>query len=352
MAKKLMALLMAVLLTGAAAGCTSAQSSSGEASSSGSSSSAPADSELPPSSAKEKTEIRVAALKGPTGFGMAELMDRAEKDETANRYAFTLAGAADELTGKLLTGELDVAAVPTNLAATLYNKSEGNIQMLALNTLGVLYVVAKGTEVSSLQDLKGKTVYSTGQGSLPEFALSFILKQNGIDPEKDLTVEYLTEHSELAAKLMSSTEPMIAILPQPFVTQVTMKDESVKIALDLTEEWDRAVDGKSVLSMGCLVVRKDFAEQNKDAVNAFLDEYEQSVRYANDNPADCAKLIEAHEIFTSAALAEKAIPNCHMVFIDGDEMKQKIGDLFTVLFEANPKSIGGSLPNDDFYYAR
>ncbi len=348
--KRFLAMLMAAaMLAVSAVGCTPAQSSSEQSSNTVSEASSAA-SEV--SSTAEKTTIRVAGLKGPTGFAMVKLMEEADAKTTANNYEITLAGAADEITGKLLNGELDVAALPTNLAATLYNKSKGNIQILALNTLGVLYVLTKGTEITSVEDLKGKTVYSTGQGSLPEYALNYVLTQNGIDPAKDVSIEYLSEHSELATKMMSSDEPIIAVLPQPFVTQVMMKDDKVKIALDLTEEWDKAVDGKSVLSMGCLVVRKDFAEKNKDAVNGFLEEYKASVDFTNNNPADAAKLIEQYQIVASAAIAEKAIPNCHIVYVDGEELKSKTKDLFQVLFDANPKSIGGSLPNDDFYYQK
>ena len=351
----LAALLAAAMVAGFAAGCAPAQSSSGqqsgeEASSQAASSEAVSSEAV--SSSGEKTAIRIAGLKGPTGFGMVKLMQDAENGTAANDYTFTLAGSPDEITGKLINGELDVAALPTNLAAVLYNKTDGNIQLMALNTLGMLYIVTKGTEITSLEELKGKTVYSTGQGSLPEYALNYILTQNGIDPEKDVTVEYLSEHSELAARVLSTEEPIIAVLPQPFVTQVTVKDPSVKIALDLTEEWDKAVDGKSVLSMGCLVVRRDFAEANEDAVSAFLEEYRQSVAYTTENPAEASRLIEQYEIVASAAVAEKAIPNCHMVYLDGDEMKSKTQDLFQVLFDANPKSIGGSLPDDDFYYQK
>lgn len=357
-AKRFLALLLAAaMLTVSAAGCSPAQTSSEQASSAASeetSSVEETSSEEIESSSEtvEKTEIRIAGLKGPTGFGMVKLMDDAENGTTANDYTFTLAGAADEITGKLLNGELDIAALPTNVSATLYNKSEGNIQLLALNTLGILYIVTKGTEITSLEDLKGKTIYSTGQGALPEYAFNYILSQNGIDPETDVTVEFLSEHSELATKILSTEEPIIAVLPQPFVTQVTMKDENVTVALDLTEEWDKAVDGKSVISMGCLVVRKEFAENNKEAVNAFLEEYEASVNFANESTEEAAQLIEKYEIIGSAAMAQKAIPNCHIVYIDGDEMKSKTQDLFQVLFDANPKSIGGSLPDDDFYYQK
>lgn len=348
--KKTVSLLLAVLLIAfsfvACNNVSSPSSQASEVSSQGESSSQPAS-----SAAAEKIDISIAALNGPTGIGMAKLIDDASNGKTANNYHISLAGAPDEINAKIINGELDIAAVPTNLAAVLYNKTNGKVQMLALNTLGVLSIVTKGEEISSIADLKGKTIYATGQGSTPEYVLNYILKKNGLTPGTDVTVEYLSEHAELATKLLAG-EVSIALLPEPFVTQVQMKDKEVKIALNLTEEWDKAVEGKSVLTMGCLIARKEFIEEHPDAIAQFLTEYEASAKYANDNTADCAKLVEKSGIIASAAMAEKAIPNCNIVYVDGNEMKTKAQELFQVLFEANPKSIGGKLPDEDFFYQK
>ncbi len=297
----------------------------------------------------EKITLHIAALNGPTGIGMAKLIEDGKTGQTANHYEISLMGAPDEIVSKIATGELDIAAAPTNLAATLYHKTNGNVQLLAVNTLGVLSIVTKGEEISSFADLKGKTIYATGKGSTPEYALNYLLKANGLDPEKDVTVEYLSEHGELAAKLAAG-QVSIALLPEPFVTQVIAKDPSVSVALSLTKEWDKAVEGKSVLAMGCLIVRKDFAQKNPEALAAFLKEYEASAKFANENTAQCAQLVEKSGIMAQAALAEKAIPNCNITYIAGDEMKAKVKDFFQVLFDANPKSVGGTLPDDGFYY--
>lgn len=299
----------------------------------------------------QKTTIKVAGLNGPTGIGMVKLMADAKENKTANNYEISLVGAPEEIQGKIISGELDIAAVPTNMASILYNKTGGKVQILALNTLGVLSIVTKGEEISSVADLKGKKIYATGQGSTPEYVLNYILKQNGLDPEKDVKIEYLSEHAELATMVLSGEAP-IALLPQPFVTQVTTKDAEVKIALDLTEEWDQAVDGKSVLTMGCLVGRTEFIEQNKSAVDAFLQEYKASAEYTATNTADAAALVEQFGVMPSAAMAEKAIPHCHITYLDGAEMKAKLGDFLKVLFEANPKSVGGTLPDENFYYQK
>lgn len=343
--KRVMSLVLSGVLTaGLLAGCASSQAASSAVSSAVPA--APASSEAQ----AQKTQMKIAALKGPTGLGMVKLMSDSEAKSTSNEYTFTLASAPDEVVAKLSSGEVDVAAVPTNLAATLYNKTSGKIQLAALNTLGVLSVVTNGETVSSLQDLKGKTVYSSGQGAMPEYVLNYILKQNGLEVGKDVTVEYAAEHAELAAKVISG-EAKIAVLPEPFVTQVTTKNKDVKVALNLTQEWDKAVQNKSVLTMGSLVVRKEFAEKNKEAFDAFLKEYKASAEYANSNVKDTAALSEKYDIMP-AAVAEKAIPNCNIVYVDGADLKTKTPDFLKVLFDANPKSIGGKLPGEDFYYAQ
>ena len=298
----------------------------------------------------EKAKINVAALNGPTGMGLVELMDKNKKDEASNEYSFTLVGAPDEITGKLSSGEVDIAAVPTNLAATLYNKTNGNIQIAAINTLGVLYLVQTGDEVKKVSDLEGKKIYASGQGSTPEYALNYILKANGL--EGKVEVEYLSEHSEVVAKLASG-EASLALLPEPFVTASKAKVETLNTALDLTAEWDAACkkEGKSgVFSMGCIVVRKEFAEKNPEAMKAFLAEYQSSIDFANQNVDEAANLVAEYKIVASADLAKQALPACNIVYIAGNTMKDSLSNFFDVLFAANPASIGGKIPGDDFYY--
>jgi ABC-type nitrate/sulfonate/bicarbonate transport systems, periplasmic components len=345
--KKIISLgLSACMALSVLAGCTGpAAASSGDLASSEAVSSA-----QPSSAAAEKTTIKIAALKGPTGLGMLKLMSDNDAKTAAENYEFTIVGAPDEIVSKISKGEVDVAAVPTNLAATLYNKTEGKVQMAAVNTLGVLSILTKGEDISSIKDLKGKTIYSSGQGSTPEYALNYILSQNGLEVGKDVKVEYKAEHAELAA-LVVSGKAKIAVLPEPFVTQVTAKDKDVKIALNITDEWNKVAGGKSVLTMGCLIVRKDFVEQHKEAFDAFLKEYKESTDYTNTKVEEAAALSEKYDIMP-AAVAKKAIPNCNIVYMDGDEMKAKIPDFLNVLFTANQKSVGGKLPGDDFYYTK
>ena len=271
----------------------------------------------------------------------------------ADLMSEVMVGTADG--SLIITGLMNPQVIRTaemvNAAAVLYNKTNGNVQILALNTLGILYVVTKNADVQSLADLKGITIYSTGKGAMPEYVLDYLLAQNGLQ-SGDVTVEYLSEHSELATKLLASEEPMIAVLPQPFVTQVTMKDASIQVAVDLTEEWNRVTGGSSVLSMGCIVVNKTFAEAHPDAVDAFCKEYEASIAYTNDQPAEAAQLIEKYGLLANAAMAEKAIPACHTTYIAGAELREKLTGQFDVLYAANPASVGGALPDDAFYYSK
>lgn len=299
----------------------------------------------------EKTAIRVGALQGPTGIGMVKLMDDDAKETAKNDYTFTIAAAADEISGKLLTGELDIAAVPSNLAAVLFNKSEGEIQMLAANTLGVLYILENGNTIQSVEDLRGKTIYASGQGTVAEYAFNYVLTQNGIDPEKDITIEYKAEHAELAT-LMASGEVDLAILPVPHVTSVLTKNADVRVALDVTELWNEVSPEGSELVMGCVVVRKTFAEENPQAVQNFLEEYANSVTYVNGNVKEAAQMVETYGVMPSAAVAEKAIPDCNIVCLTGEEMKAAVNGTLQVLFDANPASVGGSMPGEDLYYTK
>lgn len=297
----------------------------------------------------EPVDIRIGGLKGPTSMGLVQLMEKAEKGEAKNNYTFTMAGSADEITPKLLKGELDMAAVPANLASVLYNNTEGKIKILAVNTLGVVYIVEKGNNIQSFEDLKGKTIYATGKGSTPEYTLRYLLSENGIDPNKDVTFEWKSEPAEVVA-LFSEMENGVAMMPQPYVTVAQTQLEDLRIAINLSEEWD-ALDNGSDLITGVMIVRKDFAEKYPEQIAAFLDEYEESINFVNTNIPEAAKLIDKYGI-VKAPVAEKAIPYCNIHFIKGREMKTSMQGYLNVLFEQNPKSIGGKLPADDFYFEK
>ncbi len=296
--------------------------------------------------------VRIAALKGPTGIGMVKLMEDAAENKTTDKYTFSLAAAPDDLVAKLTSGEVDIAALPTNLAATLYQKTNGRIKMLAINTLGVLYILENGDTVKSVADLKGKKIAATGQGATPEYALNIVLKDAGIDPAGAVT--YMAEHAELATLAIAGKEELV-MLPEPFVTTVLSKAPQFRIAINMTDAFSTAfskVEGaeKAELAQGCIAVRADFAEKNPEAVKSFLNAYEDSTKWVNDNTAEAGELTVKHSIMADAKAAAKAIPNCNIVFIDGADMKPTLEPLLKVLFEAKPQSVGGKLPDDGFYY--
>lgn len=298
--------------------------------------------------------VRVAALKGPTAMGMVQLMSEASKGSVnGNQYEFTLAASADEITPKLIQGELDIAAIPANLASVLYHNTGGDVQVIAINTLGVLYLAENGSSVQSAADLKGKTIYASGKGSIPEYALNYILSQNGIEPEKDVTIEWKSEHSECVAGILAK-EGSIAMLPQPFLTTAQMKNENIHIVLDLTEQWDSLQESSAssgTMITGVTVVRREFADENPEAVNAFLDSYKESVSFTDAEISQTAELIGQFDI-VPAAVAQQALPYCNITFIEGAELKEKLSGYLQILFDQNPKSVGGALPGDDFYYSR
>lgn len=291
--------------------------------------------------------VKIAALKGPTAMGLTYLMDNAE--ETGIPYDFTIAAAVDEISPMLIQGTTDLACVPANLASVIYNKTEGAIEVLAVNTLGVLYIAENGDEVGSLADLKGKTIYSSGQGATPEFALNYLLSSNGIDPKADVTIEWKSEHSECLANLVANPGS-VAMLPQPFLTTALAKSEDIHVAVDLNEEWEKLENGSALLT-GVIVSRKEFAETYPDVIDSFLASYGESVTYVNENISEAAQLIEKYDI-VPAAVAEKALPKCNIVCITGTEMKEKLSGYLGVLFDQLPSSVGGALPPDDFYYVK
>ncbi len=312
----------------------------------------PAETEEPtPTPADDRVEMSIGALNGPTGIGMSYLMAAHDNGETLHDYTFRLAGSPDDLVAGLTSGELDIAALPTNLAAVLYQKTNQKIQLLAVNTLGVLYVLENGDSIQTVEDLRGRTLQATGQAAVPEFAINYILQAN--DLQDEVTVDYLSEHAELAT-LAASGQADLVLLPEPFVTTVLNNAPDIRIALDLTAEWQtaqREAGSQSELAMGCLVVRADFAKDNAAALQDFLAEYEASVTKVNANPEQAGELVEQYGIMPNGKLAAKAIPNCNIVMMAGADMRPILEPFYEVLFAANPQSVGGQLPDDGFYLA-
>lgn len=293
-------------------------------------------------------DIKVAALKGPTAMGMVKLMDDSEVGKTANNYTFQIEAAADAFTAELIKGDIQIAAMPCNAAATLYNKSQGKVSVVGINTLGVLYILDNKEQVKSVSDLKGKTIYTTGKGTTPEYTLRYLLTANGINPDKDVTIEFKSEAAEVAAIMAAAKEETVVMLPQPFATTVLMKNQSVKIALDVTAEWEKTTnDGSSVVT-GVVVVNTEYYNKNKTAVEKFLEEYKTSVDYVNENVDTASELVEKYDI-TKAAVAKQAIPKCNITLITGEAAKLKISSYLKVLYDANPAAIGGKLPEEEFY---
>ena len=367
--KKLLSLLCVLSLSAALlAGCSTA-GDAGTSETPGSSST-PSEVTEPGSSQEtvDSLDVNVMALKGPTAMGMVKMMADSEpveeftdqlKEEyenvvsSGNIYHFTITSATDEVSAALAQGTTDIAAVPANLASVLYNNTEGGVQVLAINTLGVLYIVESGDTVHSVEDLRGKTIYASGKGNTPEAALNYVLTQNGIDPSTDVTIEWKSEQAECLSALMAE-ENAIAMLPQPFVTTAQTQSPDIRVALDLTEEWDKCQSGSdapSTMVTGVVVARTEFVEQHPEAVSAFLDHYKDSVDFVTGSTAEAAQLVGQYDI-VPAQVAEKALPACNITFIEGTEMQEKLSGYLSVLFEQNPQSVGGALPDEGFYYSR
>ena len=296
--------------------------------------------------------FRIAGMKGPTTMGMTKLMKDAEANNAdqayeGNIYNVEMFGTAQEINPLMIQGQLDVAAVPANVAATLYAKTKGEVQVVAVNSLGVLYMVQIGEGVQSVADLKGKTIYTTGKGTTPEYTLRHILSENGIDPDKDVTIEFKSEATEVGS-LLAAEGDMVAMLPQPYVTAVQAQNQNVKVCLDMTEEWGKISDQK--LITGVLVARKEFIEANKASFDVFLADYAASTKYVTENVDQAAAWVAEYGIVAKEPLAKKAIPQCNITCVTGEEMKALVNNYCTVLFEQNPASVGGTMPDEAFYY--
>ena len=308
---------------------------------------APQEEPTPQQPSDSRPQVNFTVLSGPTGVGAAKLISDSKDGTTINNYSVNVVAANDEVTAALINGSTDIAAVATNVAANLSVKTNGNIQVLAINTLGVLYILEKGDTVHSMADLSGKTLYATGQGANPEYALNYLLRKNDVDPSQ-VDIQWMTPQ-EVTAKMVAE-ENAICMLPVPAATGLMNKDTTVREALSLSAEWDKLDQG--ALAMGCVVVRTDYAKENPQIVEDFLSDYQASIEYMNDptQRQDAAKLVAEHGITANEAIAVKAIPQCNLTFFTGEEMHSVLEQYYQVLFEANPAAIGGSMPYDSFYY--
>ena len=300
--------------------------------------------------AEEKVTVKVGALKGATTLGLLPLEDKAANGEAGENYEFSMMTAADELLPMMIKGELDIALLPSNVASILYQKTNGGVTVIDINTLGVLYMVSGDSSVTGVEDLEGRTIYLTGKGTTPDYVLHYILSGNGMDADSDCTLEYKSEATEVAA-LLAENPDAIGLLPQPFVTAACAQNDALSVILDMNAEWEKlqGEDGSRLVT-GVTVVRNEFLQEHENAVATFMEEHQASAQSMNSDVENGAKLAVASEIIAKEPIALKAIPKCNITYIDGADMKQALSGYLEVLYEQNPESIGGALPGDDFYY--
>jgi len=292
--------------------------------------------------------IRIAAMRGPTAMGLLGLMEAQEQGNAINNYVFNLLGSPDEVPPLLIRGDVDIAAVPGNLAAVLYNRMDGDVQALAVVTLGVLHIVDTTGEINSVADLAGRTIFVSGQGATPEFALNYVLMMNGLTPDVDVNIEFRAEHAEIAA-LLETGQAEIALLPEPFVSTVMARIDGLRPALDLTEEWNR-VQPNYGLIMSVVIARREFLENNPATVSIFMEEYASSIELVTTNIPHGAQLAVDFGLIPNTSIAEAALPRTHIVFLTGDEMQRNLMGFYNVLYNAEPESIGGALPDEGFFF--
>ena len=294
-------------------------------------------------------KLNITAIAGPTGVGMVNLIQNSADEKTTNTYTFNVVSDPTQAVAAITNGTADVAAVPTNLAATLYKKTNGKVQVLAVNTLGVLSILENGESIQSVKDLKGKTIYTDAKnkGANPEYILRYLLEQNGLNPDEEVRIEFAADIDAAVA----NGEAKIALVPEPKASTYMMQNKSIRRALNLTEEWNKVSDDDCALMMGCVIARTDFVEKNPDAITLFLEDYKASIRAAQTDVETTATLCETYQIIPKAAVARQALPNCGLTYVTGDAMKKQLSAYLKVLFDYDAKVVGGALPGDDFYYA-
>ncbi len=344
------ALAASATMTGMLAACSGTSSSSGSSSASSSA-----------ETSTDNVDVRVASLKGPTTIGLVQMMDTTSGiptgDEAADdsssssssgiTYSYTISGSADEVLPLVISGDADIALVPSNAAAILYSKTKAGVEVIDVNTLGVLSVVTGDASIEQFTDLAGHTVYISGKGASPEYTLNFLLDKAGIAGE--VTLEWKSEHTEVAA-VLADDPTAIGVLPQPFTTATIAQNSALSAPISLTDVWNQYVTDGSEFVMGVTIARTEFASAHPTAVSDFLDRHAASVESVNADPATAAALVVKAGIVAKEAIAEKAIPACNVVCIEGDDMKTALSGYLQVLYDADPSSVGGSLPGEDFYY--
>lgn len=361
MKRKLLVLILGLCMILSLAGCASQTETTAARTEDAAESAATADETMAKESQPETTQeaeqgqttdgqtgtvIRVGSLSGPTSMGLVSLMEKNENGEAANTYEFTMA-AADEINASFLRGDLDIVLIPANVASVLYNRTDGEAVVLDVNTLGVLYLLESGDSIQSAADLEGRTIYLPGRGTTPDYALQYVLAQNGLSTE-DVDLQYKAEAAEVISALAEEPDA-VGLLPQPAVTTALMQNDSLRIALDLTEEWDKVSEDSSLVT-GVTVVNRTFLEENEAAVQAFIEEHRESAAYTNENTEAAAELVAQLGIVPQAAIAAQAIPYCNITCLTGEEMQTALSGYLEVLYGQNAESVGGALPGDDFYY--
>ena len=290
----------------------------------------------------ESVNVRVGSLKGPTSIGIIRMIH----EQADSNYSFTMETQPDVLLSSMISGQLDIALIPANVASVLYKKTEGGVSVIDINTLGVLYMVSGDAGIKEMKDLEGRTIYTTGAGTTPEYVLRYLLQENGLSDKVE--IEFKSEATEVAA-LLAEDETAVGMLPQPFVTVATSQNEDLSVVLDMTKEWE-ALNNGSRLVTGVTVVRNEFLKEHPEAVSAFLKDHAADAAFVTSDTETASAYVAEAGIIEKAPVAKKAIPYCNIVCISGSEMKAALSGYLQVLYEQDPSSVGGALPDDGFYY--
>jgi|LGOV01.1.fsa_nt_gb NitT/TauT family transport system substrate-binding protein len=297
----------------------------------------------------DKTFIKVAAPIGSPTLSIIKMFKDSLMIGSNTEVAYECVKSPDLMASKIMSGEIDIALVPSNLAIKMYNKGI-DYKYAATGVWGVLYIISS-EDITTWEDLKGKEINIIGRGLTPDIVTRYLLKANGLEPDKDVKFNYVNGASELA-QLFISGESTLSIMPEPMLSKVMMKKCDTKIVLDLQEEWTKVSGNNDSYPQAGIFIKNELIENHPELVEEFLLKYEESIKWVNENPSLAGEYSEEFKTGLNAELVKKAIKRSNISYKNAIDSEKALISYYEVLLNFSPDTIGGKLPDDNFYYKK
>lgn len=294
----------------------------------------------------EPLQLTVAGLKGPSSIGMLRMIESEPVFGEDVETEYQIVDEPQLMIARIMSGEADIAAVPINLAAVLYNKG-APYRLGAVTGDGLLHIVSSREDIGSVEDLKGKRIYCIAQGSTPEFVLRYVLEKSGIDPDTEVELDFSFDHVAIAPQLIAGKVDL-AVLPEPFVSIVASKNPAVQPVIDLQQVWAELSGTGDTYPITATLVRNSLYREHPEALKAFFAAYRESIDWANANPAEAGGLAGKYMEMPAPIIA-KAMPRLNLRYQSPREARSRVEELYQVFHGFAPASVGGTIPGDEFY---